>query len=108
MTIQATITTLTLSVSIISGSWTLASAESTAGDLTDAVPVQFEKAVPLFAEPTLPIGTIVRRIAADPLWGHRSIIKEGSSPIEAPSPEEASFPTTWQWLGTRPAILSSR
>ena len=58
MTIQATFTTLTLSVSLISGSWTLANAESTAGELADAVPVQadavpvqLEEAAPLFAEP---------------------------------------------------------
>ena len=71
MTIQATFTTLTLSVSLISGSWTLANDESTAGALADAVPVQFEEATPLFpgAEPLLPIGTIARRIAADPLLG---------------------------------------
>ena len=82
MTIQATFTTLTLSVSLISGSWTLASAESTAGDLANAVPVQFEEATPLFlgAEPPLPIETVARRIAADPLWGHSSILQDLSSP----------------------------
>ena len=97
MTIQATFTTLTLSVSLISGSWTLANAESTAGELADAVPVQadavpvqLEEAAPLFAEPPLPLERIARRIAADPLWGHRSILKEVSSPREAASP------MTWQ------------
>ena len=38
MTIQATITTLTLAASLISGSWTLASAEPTAGAPAVAVP----------------------------------------------------------------------
>ena len=38
MTIQATFTTLTLSVSLISGSWTLANAESTAGELPTLSP----------------------------------------------------------------------
>ena len=42
MTIQATFTTLTLTVSLISGSWTLASDEPTAEQLADAVPVQLE------------------------------------------------------------------
>ena len=47
MKIQATFTTLILTVSLISGSWTLASAESTAGNLADAVPVPLEEAAPI-------------------------------------------------------------
>ena len=90
MTIQATITTLILSVSLIPGSWALAGADATPGDPGGIASVQFEVTTPLFAEPSLPIGMVASRIAADPLWGHRSILKEVSSPREAASP------MTWQ------------
>ncbi len=47
MTIQATFTTLTLTLSLISGAWTLAGAESTAGNPTGTVPVPLEEAAPI-------------------------------------------------------------
>ena len=47
MTIQATFTTLTLTASLVSGFWTLASAEPRAGDPAEAVPVQLKEAAPM-------------------------------------------------------------
>ncbi len=107
MTIQATITTLILSVSMIPGSWALAGADATPGDPGGIASVQFEVTTPLFAEPSLPIGMVASRIAADPGWGHRSILEETStpekestpeetSPKKVSAPEEAASPRAWQ------------
>ena len=62
MTIQATITTLILTLSLFSGSTALANDESTAVHLVDAVPVQLEAQPPVFARTALvlPIETISR------------------------------------------------
>ncbi len=94
MTIQATITTLTLTLSLISGSWTLANDESAVGHLADAVPVQLEAQAPVFpgAAPLLTIETIGRRIAADPHWGSESIRQEASAPVTWRDPDGSPLP----------------
>ena len=94
MTIQATFTTLTLAVSLITGSWTLAGTEPTAEQPADAVPVQLE-AQPLVlpgAEPLLPLETVVGLIAEDPLWEHRSILQELSSSMRWQDPDGTPLP----------------
>ena len=94
MTIQTTFTTLTLTVSLISGSWTLANDEPTAEQPADAVPVQLEAQPLVFpgADPLLPIETVARLIAADPLWGFESILQEARSPMTWQDPDGTPLP----------------
>ncbi len=81
MTIQATFTTLTLTVSLVSGSWTLASDEPTTVDLADAVPVQLE-AQPLVlpgTDPLLPIETVARADCRGSSLGIRKYSSRGTT-----------------------------
>ncbi len=94
MTIQATITTLTLGISLISSSWTLAADEPAAGHPVDAVPLQLEAQPLVFpgARPTLPIQTVARRIVADPLQGFEGIRQEGPAPMTWRDPAGTPLP----------------
>ena len=94
MTIQATITTLTLTVSLISGSWTLANDEPAAGHPVDAVPVQLEAQPLVFpgTGPTLAIEAVARQIAADPLWGFESIRQAGTASVTWQDPDGTPLP----------------
>ncbi len=94
MTIQVTITTLILTLSLFSGSTAWANDESTAVDLADAFPVQLEAHPPVFARTALvlPIETISRRTAANPHWGSESILKETPVPMTWQDPDGTPLP----------------
>ena len=56
--------------------------------------VQFSGSTSVFpgADPPLPIETIARRIAEDPLWGFESILQEAPSPLRWQDPDGTPLP----------------